>query len=165
MAIENNRQTYDDSSAAPSTQYSVAKILTPTSPSSVDSTLRPVGIRVKVDISVVDSGVASNMCGELLIVVGNYNDQSGVSSIFINTIPQPRNYSVSSADYGVFDAVDVACWTHLAIPDDSNFYDYIKVNVVGNVTDDPSFAEIEILLITPNYGSQVLVETFSWQLI
>jgi hypothetical protein len=165
MAIENNRQTYDNSSAAPSTQYSVAKILTPTSPSSVDSTLRPVGIRVKVDISVVDSGVASNMCGELLIVVGNYNDQSGVSSIFINTIPQPRNYSVNSADYGIIDPVDEACWTHLVYPDDSNFYDYIKVNVVGNVTDDPSFAEIEILLITPNYGSQVLVETLSWQLI
>ncbi len=165
MALATERYTYSNNSATADTQYSVAKILTPTADSSTDPTLRPLGIRVKVGISVNQSGVAKNMCGELLIVVGNYTDTGGVTSIFINTIPQSKVYTSTSAIFGVFDSIDVGCWTDLRYPDDANFYDYIAVNIVGGVTGDPTVAEIEVLLNTPNYNSQVLVETFAWQLI
>lgn len=159
MAVEKRRYTFDASVSA-NTVPLVAEIAELPISNSPTTGVKPLGIRLKLDITSSAGGVSSALSGELFLVIGYYYD-SGTDSIIMDITPEGKVLE----EYNIIDAQDLASWFHLIYPDLSSWFNYVKVLISAVSPDAGQTAIFYINVNSPNVNTKILAETFTWQLI
>lgn len=160
MAVDKNRYTYNASVSANSV-VAVAIISDLPLTSGSSSMAKPLGLRIKLDITSSASGVSRSFSGELFLVIGYYYD-SGTDSVILDITPTGDTVEQYNIRNG---SPDLAKWFHLFYPDDINWYDYIKILISAISPDSGSTATFYVDVNSPNTNTKILAETFTWQLI
>lgn len=158
MAVDRVTYKYDASVTANSV-VTVATIETPVTIGS-SSSAKPLGLRIKLDITSSAAGVSAALSGELFLAIGYYYD-SGTDSIVMDITPEGKVLE----EYGIVDVVDLASWFHLIYPDLSSWFDYVKVLISATSPDGGQTAIFYIDVNSPNVNTKILAETITWQLI
>lgn len=159
MAVEKRRYTFNAAVSA-NTVPLIATIEGLPVSSNIALDVKPLGIRLKLDITQSSGGVSRAFSGELFLVIGYYYD-SNTDSIIMDITPEGKTLE----QYNIVDAQDLASWFHLFYPDDLAWIDYIKVLISAVSPDAGQTATFYIDVNSPNVNTKILAETFTWQLI
>lgn len=160
MAVDRVPYKYDATVSA-NTVVTVATISGLPVTAGSSSAAKPLGLRIKLDITASTGGVSRAFSGELFLAIGYYYD-SGTDSIIMDITPTgnvAEQYEIRNA------SSDLPKWFHIFYPDDADWYDYIKVLVSAITPDTGSTATFYIDVNSPNVNTKILAETITWQLI
>lgn len=160
MAVSKNRYTYENVAVTANSVVTVATITDLPVVTGSSTSAKPLGLRLKLDITASTGGISYSLSGELLLTIAYYYD-NGTDSIVLDITPEGKVLE----EYGIVNPVDLDSWFHLIYPDLANWFNFVKVLISAISPDAGQTATFYIDVNSPNVNSKLLAETITWQSI